>query len=150
MTKHRPFPVSLQWRHNEHDGVSNHQRLDWLLNRFVRHRSKKTWKLRATGLCEGNSPVTSEFPAQRASNAENIFIWWRHVAHNEMNASLNGQMRKFFPVMSTLLKVFGVSSTSASDISTTFPKWFWPHAQKKSRIWINWCVVSHTKPNHVL
>ena len=31
----------------------------------------KTSKLRVTGLCEGNSPVTGEFPAQRASNAEN-------------------------------------------------------------------------------
>ena len=40
--------------------------------------SKKTSKLRVTGLCEGNSPVTTEFPAQRASNAENISIWWRH------------------------------------------------------------------------
>ena len=27
---------------------------------------KKTSKLRVTGLCEGNSPVTGEFPAQRA------------------------------------------------------------------------------------
>ena len=26
----------------------------------------------------GNSPVTGEFPAQRDSNAENVFIWWRH------------------------------------------------------------------------
>ena len=25
-----------------------------------------------------NSPVTGEFPAQRASNAENVSIWWRH------------------------------------------------------------------------
>ena len=25
-----------------------------------------------------NSPVTGEFPAQMASNAENVFIWWRH------------------------------------------------------------------------
>ena len=33
-------------------------------------RSKKASKLRATGLCEGNSPVTGELPAQRASNAE--------------------------------------------------------------------------------
>ena len=33
-------------------------------------RSKKTSKLRVAGLCEGNSPVTSEFPTQRASNAE--------------------------------------------------------------------------------
>ena len=34
----------------------------------------KTSKLRVTGLCEGNSLVTGEFPAQMASNAENISI----------------------------------------------------------------------------
>ena len=39
---------------------------------------KKTAKLHVTGLCEGNSPMTGEFPAQRASNAENAFIRWRH------------------------------------------------------------------------
>ena len=39
-------------------------------------RSKKTSKL--TGLCVGNSPVTDEFPAQMASNAENVSIWWRY------------------------------------------------------------------------
>ena len=32
----------------------------------------ETSKLRVTGLCEGNSPVTGEFPAQMASNAENF------------------------------------------------------------------------------
>ena len=75
---------TLQWRHDERYGVSNHKRLGCLLNRLIRRRSKKTSKLRVTGLCEGNSPVTGEFPAQRASNAENVFIcwrlhvWWRH------------------------------------------------------------------------
>ena len=69
---------SLQWRHNEPYGVSNHQNLDYLLNRVFRRRSKKTPKLRVTGLCEGNQPVTGEFPAQRSSNAENVSIWWRH------------------------------------------------------------------------
>ena len=44
---------SLQWRHNERNGASNHQRLDYLLNRFFSRRSKKTSKLRVTGLCEG-------------------------------------------------------------------------------------------------
>ena len=39
---------------------------------------RKTTKLRVTGLCEGNSPGTGEFPAQMASNAENVSIWWRH------------------------------------------------------------------------
>ena len=69
---------TLQLRHNEHDGVPNHQPHDCLLNNLFWRRSKKTSKLRVTGLCEGNSPVTVEFPAQRASNVEKVSIWWRH------------------------------------------------------------------------
>ena len=45
---------SLLWRHNGHDGVSNHQPHDCLLNRLFRRRSKKTSKLRVTGLCAGD------------------------------------------------------------------------------------------------
>ena len=71
-------PKALQWRHNESDGVSNHQPHDCLLKRLFSRRSNKTPKLRVTGLCEGNSPVTGELPTQRASNAENGSIWWRH------------------------------------------------------------------------
>ena len=59
------FLHSLQWRHNRRDGVSNHQHHDCLLKRLLRCRSKKTSKLRVTGLCDGNSPVAGEFPAQR-------------------------------------------------------------------------------------
>ena len=70
--------VSLQWRHNELDGISNHQPYDYLMNCLFKRRSKKTSKFRVTGLCVGNSPLTGEFPAQRASNAENGSIWWRH------------------------------------------------------------------------
>ena len=44
---------AVQWRHNERDGVSNHQPHDCLLNRLFRCRSKKTSKLRVTGLCGG-------------------------------------------------------------------------------------------------
>ena len=71
--------TSLQWRHNGRYGVSNHQSHDFLLlNHLFRRRSKKTSKLRFTGLCAGNSPVTGEFPAQMSSNAGNVSIWWRH------------------------------------------------------------------------
>ena len=45
---------------------------------FFMRRSKKISQLRVTGLFVGNSPVTDEFPAQMASNAENVSIWWRH------------------------------------------------------------------------
>ena len=64
------WPVTLQWRHNGHDSVSNHQAHDCLLNRLFRRRSTKTSKLRLTGICAGNSPGTGEFPAQMASYAE--------------------------------------------------------------------------------
>ena len=72
------FILSLQWRQNGRDSVSNHQPHDCLLNRLFRRRSKKTLKLHVTGLCAGNSPGTGEFPAQMASNAETVSNWWRH------------------------------------------------------------------------
>ena len=72
------FSTSLQWRHERIDGVSNHQLHDCLLNHLFRRWSKKTPRLRVAGFCAGNSPMTSQFPAQMASNAENVSIWWRH------------------------------------------------------------------------
>ena len=82
-TVHHQSPATaqrkpLQWRHDELDGVSNHQRLDCLLKRLFKRWLNKTSKPRLTGLCEGNSTVIGEFPAQRAGNAENVSIWWRH------------------------------------------------------------------------
>ena len=59
--------ISLQWCHDERDGVSNHPSHDCLLKRLFRHRSKKTSKLRVTGLWVGNSPVTGEFRAKKVS-----------------------------------------------------------------------------------
>ena len=50
---------------------------------YSRRRSKKTSKVRLTGLCAGNSPVTGEFPTQMASNAEKVSIWWRHDFRDE-------------------------------------------------------------------
>ena len=72
---------SLQWPHNEHDGLSNHQSHNCFPNRLFRRRSKKTSNLHVNGLCAANSPMTGEFPAQMASNAESFFIWGRrHVS----------------------------------------------------------------------
>ena len=88
------FWHSLLWCRNERDGVSNHQPHNCLLNWLFRHRSKKTSKLCVTGLCEGNSPMTGEFPAQRANNAENVSIWWHH--HVGRMACLDEQWVKWF------------------------------------------------------
>ena len=72
------LPCTLEWRHNERNGVSNHRHLDCLFSLLFRRPSKKTPKPRVTGLYEGNPPVTGGFPSQRASDAENVSIWWRH------------------------------------------------------------------------
>ena len=77
----------LTWCHNARDSVSNHLPHDCLLNRLFGRRSNKTSKLRATGLCAGNSPGTGEFPAQMASNTEDVSIWWRHHVYWNISTS---------------------------------------------------------------
>ena len=49
--------ISLRWRHNGPNGVSNHQPGDCLLNRLFSRRSKKASKLRVMAF---------------------VSIWWRH------------------------------------------------------------------------
>ena len=75
----------LGGQHNFITGVSHwewcclhHRHLDCLLNPLSRRASKKPRKLRISDLYEGNSRVAGDFPAQRASNAENVSICWRH------------------------------------------------------------------------
>ena len=45
---------------------------------FVEAHIKENIKAPRHWLCEGNSPVTGEFPSQKVSNAEIVSIWWRH------------------------------------------------------------------------
>ena len=110
----------LQWRHNGRDSVSNHQPHDCFLNCSFRRRSKKTSKLRVTGLCVGNSPGTGEFPAQMASNAENVSIWWRHHA--------------IFRVTSELLCLFGKLNISrrTRKVNITHGPLQWRHNGRDS------------------
>ena len=103
MEKASGWRETLQWRHNEHDGFSNHQPHHCLLNHLIRRRSKKTSKLRVTGLCVWNSPGTGEFPAQMASNAENVSIWWRHHGSFQLNSRLT---LKVNPSIQTSLYIF--------------------------------------------
>ena len=89
---------SLQWRHNERNGVWNHRCLHCLCNCCFRRRSKKISKLRLTGLCAGNSPVTGEFPTRKTSNAENGAIWWRHYVWTITHVTLVAVAAKTIPV----------------------------------------------------
>ena len=74
---------SLRWRHNDHDCVSNHQPRGCLLNHLFRRRSKKTSKLRVTGLCVGNSPGPVNSPHKGPVTRKMfpfddvIMSWWR-------------------------------------------------------------------------
>ena len=82
--------ISLQWRHSGLNSVSKHQPHHYLPSRLLGRRTKKTSKLRVTGLCAGNSPVPGEFPAQMASYAENVSIWWRdHVLRFSWKSTSN-------------------------------------------------------------
>ena len=105
-------PMSLRWRHNERHSVSNNQPHDCFLNGLFRRRSKKTSKLRVTGLCVGNSPPgTGEFPAQRASYVENVSIWWRHHVKWTINQThWNGPTKRDSynsPCLRTIGMIFG-------------------------------------------
>ena len=63
---------TLHWRHNDYDGVSNNQPHGCLLNRLFGRRSKKTSKLRVTGLCAENSPGPVNSP-HKGPVTRNIF-----------------------------------------------------------------------------
>ena len=118
--------ISLQWRHNEHDGVRNHQPHDCLFNRLFGRRSNKTSKLSVTGLCVGNWPATGELPAQRASNAENVSIWWRHHVRYSPCLLVSISTVVWFPGYSPSLSVKSPQlaiRAGAGDISHVSPDW---------------------------
>ena len=105
--------LSLQWHHNGHNGISNHQPHDWLLNRLFKCRSKKTSMLPVTGLYAGNSLAT---------NVETVSIWWHHHVmmswHGKVSyitGSLRGKIHQLvdsplkWPVMQTFGDLFLVS-----------------------------------------
>ena len=107
--------ITLQWRHDARGSVSNHRRFDCLLKRLLRRRSKKTFKPCGNGLCEGNPPVTGASPSQRASNAENVSIWWCDHDISPVQITLD----LIFPTRSMLF--LGVSMT----VTHTKSYWYW-------------------------
>ena len=77
--------IPLQWRHNDNNGVSNHQPHGYLLNRLFRRRSKKTSKLRVTGLCVGNSPGPMNSPhkgsvTRKTFSFDDVIMRWFSIA----------------------------------------------------------------------
>ena len=78
---------TLRWRSIRHGGVSNRQPHLTIVYSTVYSGAdqRKHQSSASLAFVRGNSPGTGEFPAQMASNAENISIWWRH--HGSMTWS---------------------------------------------------------------
>ena len=79
---------SLHWRHNDHNGVSNHQPHGCLLNRLFGRRSKKTSKVRVTGLCAGSSPGTGEIP--KMSPFDDVIMCFDYTSILDLRPGFNG------------------------------------------------------------
>ena len=69
---------SLQWRRNDRDVVSNTSFKIVYSVVYSSADQRKPQSSASLAFCEGKSPATGEFPSQRASNAENVSIWWRN------------------------------------------------------------------------
>ena len=97
----RKLTVLWQWRDNDLDGVSNHQPHDCLLNCLFRIRSKKTSKLRITGLCVRNSPVTHSVCIWDLSSHGNhlISIILTHWGWDKITAIFQATFSHVFPWM---------------------------------------------------
>ena len=123
-----PVIPTLRWRHNGRDSVSNHQPHYYLLNLLFKCRSKKISKLRVTGLCVGNSPRTGEFPPQMASNAENVFIWWRHHEIVECRLRTNTEFQSCLVLFLDALVMAGAGPSADATLTAKtqlfFTKYF--------------------------
>ena len=139
--------MPLLWRHYESFGISNHRRLDCLVNRLFRHRSKQTSKLRVTGLFEGDPPVTDEFPAQRTSNAENVSIWWRH--HGDKDPCLiTDRAPGWGPCQYAISRLILLSRPGALKRSYRLVIWQEHIVVDLSQHWFSWLIVACSVPSH--
>ena len=77
-----------QWRHNERDRVASQITSLTIVYSTVYSGVDQRKHQRSALLAfvrRIHASVTGEFPAQKASNAENISIWWRHHIYDLAN-----------------------------------------------------------------
>ena len=124
--------LSLLWRHDGRDGVSNHQPSECLLNRSFNRRSKKTSKLRVTGLCAGDVImyfliVYITIPLQELRyppNWNNITAQMHQLTNNSPRRKW--QCAKFRPNSGGIMiynTTLSPSENCMSDINDKDPKW---------------------------
>ena len=74
----------------------------------------KTPKLHVTGICEGNPPVTGDFPPQRVTNVENVLISWRH--HGWFNLAALTDIRWIILIVFTSVEILSISFCTVSKL----------------------------------
>ena len=134
------FVIPLHWRHNDHDCVSNHQPYDCLLNRLFRHKSKKTSKLRVTGLCVGNSPGPVNSPhkgpvTRKMLLFDDVIMWkftwnaWCFFQAHSMTTTPKRPCKAIWPqmqLMSKLLLKFATPPIPAALMAKAAASWTRP------------------------
>ena len=110
----------LHWRHNDHEGVSNHQPHGCLLNRIFRRRSKKTSKLRVTGLCVGNSPGPVNSPykgpvTRKMFPFDDVIMCYTSVANGSFPPFLFSYWRHK-KKLSSESRIFGIKTSRLKDL----------------------------------
>ena len=101
------LPVySITWRHNERDASQITSLTIVCSQPFIQAQIKENIKYpRYWPLCAGNSPVTGEFPAQRASNAENVSIWWCHHANSKVPQEFAKSLRFWIMALNSTIQL---------------------------------------------
>ena len=116
---------TLWWGHNERNGVSNHQSHECLPNRLFWHRWKKTSKIRVTGLCEGNSPVTMNSPhkgpvTRKILPFDDVIMTWKSINpryFEETNMDPENKKDCIQGVKHNILKMFQFVCCVIADLS---------------------------------
>ena len=131
--------LSLRWRHNGHDCVSNHQLRHCLLNRLFERRSKKTSKLRVTGLCDSlhKWPVTRKmFPFDDV--IMDVFKYTSNLQETQVTSLINTRVYIF---KSCLWQVSAGYYRSLHNMTDTWLE------TKKFTVTITASISSRTHPN---
>ena len=136
---------------HEHHCVPYHRPFERLLNNLLWSTSKKHQSSALLAVCNGSSPVTGEFPAQMASNAEYVSILWRHqtLRHKLLSSmeSMNLSIKLEWSVQDSLVQLHlilsnyraGLLSYSAkTSLLTTLLKCY---NQRIIPIWRTSCVT---------
>ena len=113
--------MPLRWRHNEHDCVSNHQRFDCLLNRLFMSRSKKTSKLRVTGLCVGNSPGPVNSP-HKGPVTRKMFPFDDVIMYSEKICSWSTPCRVLFEFRMNFFYYMNSVQATNHDLNQWWPR----------------------------